>query len=82
MGIVIYPNPATEQLHVETDEWQTGDVTIDLFDIQGRLVSNLYKGIGNGVLREAYDIHTLPQGSYIVRFSGANGIARARFVKL
>lgn len=82
MGIVIYPNPAMEQLHVETDDRQTGDVTIDLFDVQGRLVSNLYKGIGNGILREVYDIHTLPPGSYVVRFSGANGIARARFVKL
>lgn len=64
----LYPNPANGQVHVSFSMAHAVQVTVCLYDMQGRLV----KQLGNGKMQEGqqqlvFDIAGLPQGQYFCR---------------
>lgn len=70
----IYPNPAVNNTQILYGLRTAADVTIDLYDISGRLVTNLYKGndAGGSYVRDI-DLSNVNGGAYFVSLQAGNG---------
>jgi polyhydroxybutyrate depolymerase len=71
----IYPNPANDQLTIETDEQD--EYQAQIIDLQGSIVQ---KNISIGV-QKTLDIAHLPTGIYVLRLSSEKGQINKKFVK-
>ena len=82
--IVVYPNPAEEQLIVECRDAINGVSTmttitnIEIFDVFGRNVSRLISHISHPIF---IDISHLPSGIYFVRIQTENNIITKKIIK-
>ncbi|WP_022824633.1 Ig-like domain-containing protein [Hymenobacter norwichensis] len=76
--LTLYPNPATDVLHLTlTAAVQKGQVTV--YSTTGALV--LTKVL-NSTLDATLDVSKLPQGAYLLKVTGENGVQQTRrFVK-
>jgi len=64
----LYPNPAYETCKVKYVLDQSGEVSIDLFDVTGKLVKQVYSGqTENGLRVLTFDCSDMPQGVYFCR---------------
>ncbi len=79
----VFPNPTMEWVQFEFDMPQTGSVSIQLRDMQGRYVATLGEGnVKAGKNQLTFDVASLASGTYIVTIqTGEELIARERFVK-
>ncbi|MBK6483095.1 MAG: T9SS type A sorting domain-containing protein [Chitinophagaceae bacterium] len=70
----IYPNPAVDQTQILYGLHTAEDVTIDLYDVAGRFVANLYKGndAGGSYVRKV-DLSNVASGAYMVSLKAGNG---------
>lgn len=80
-GIVIFPNPANQLLHIDSlkisDKWQSVEITAT--DGKTHLLSYSIKGVS----RISLNISTLPKGMYLVIFRNQYGrVAYQKLVKL
>lgn len=71
---VVYPNPAHDELFVDTPEGVQGG-TISIFDVQGKQVKNQILNSNR------IDVSTLETGSYVLRFSKGEIRAEQKFFK-
>jgi hypothetical protein len=79
---LVYPNPASDVLHIQYEPPAQEEVTIALFDVQGKQV--LHKTLGKetvGKHLETFDVAHLPSGNYLCRISNANGTISKQVVK-
>lgn len=75
MNIMAFPNPANEFVSVRLNIPQTSMATISLFNISGKLISNLYEDrIKSGENLLTFDIAHLLPGSYVLRVLNAEGV--------
>ena len=74
----IYPNPATNQLHVKLTKPITKNTTLTITDMQGRLVQEYPHSLEEGPGGEVINISTLSQGIYLLKLNGQV----QRFVKM
>lgn len=66
----IYPYPANDHVHVELQLEDTADLQVDVFDVLGRSVVNLAKGMAPaGVKRITWSPKDEPAGLYFVRYA-------------
>jgi hypothetical protein len=72
--IVLYPNPALNELFMEIDDLAITKISI--FDYSGQLIKSIVNNTNNQI-----DISGLKQGMYILKVSTENGISTNRFVK-
>lgn len=64
---IVYPNPATSQLNLEMHLKQQSNVQVDIYDLQGRMVKNIYNGTLTGGLKNLNaDVSNIYQGLYFV----------------
>jgi photosystem II stability/assembly factor-like uncharacterized protein len=77
-----YPNPFVDRVHLSWSLPQTGPVTIDAFDVQGRRVAKLYQGV-QAVGRHAltWDGAHLTAGAYWIRITTRSGSQTRSVVK-
>ena len=68
----IYPNPTTDILNVNTKE----DVSLQLFDISGRMVYQDFLTAGN----HKFDVSTYGKGVYILRLNHSSEVQTQRIV--
>ena len=67
----VYPNPVVENFDVVFSAEQRQQVTISLFDAQGKLVANLYTGIVEaGKNMFSFNKAGLAKGSYVLNIKG------------
>jgi hypothetical protein len=69
--VVIFPNPTSTNLNVRYNLPKEDDITIALFDMQGKLI--LQKKVGkqvSGEQQQTIDVSNLPEGSYACRIKG------------
>jgi hypothetical protein len=80
-GILVYPNPATDRLLVDTGMGLTGKVTVRIFDVQGRLVilKPVQQITGAGIID--LDISALETGVYVLEVQTSQGNQVARWIK-
>lgn len=73
----IYPNPATESIHLEITHLR-GNLSYDLFDLKGKLIARAQIT----KLKTNIDVQSLPVGSYIIEVSENLGpITTLKFIK-
>ncbi len=70
-GVQVFPNPATDDLYIQTDRILTGEVVAEMFDASGRQVIRQEFGRGSQYLQ--LKIATLAAGVYQVRVTGNEG---------
>jgi plastocyanin len=70
--ILVYPNPASEYLKIEFNAPKKERVTLDLIDIIGRNVDNLYSAQYQGTFSNTFSLPSLPNGKYFLRFNYGN----------
>jgi len=75
--VEIYPNPATNELHVKIRTTLTAPVTITIYNMQGKTVKQITTKQNENVI----DISGLEQGVYGVRVVGDFNVVE-RFVKM
>ncbi|MCC9134962.1 T9SS type A sorting domain-containing protein [Pontibacter silvestris] len=68
----VYPNPATTKLNVIITSKVTGPATVQLFDLQGKLVSSKDIELKEGVNELEQSLQSLSTGIYILRLIGEN----------
>jgi hypothetical protein len=72
--INIYPNPFNTVLHIEITIPNSGDVTVTIIDINGKLIRTLHEEIMTGVIQAVWDgkdnnQHQVPPGVYFCRIN-------------
>ncbi|MDO9255859.1 MAG: T9SS type A sorting domain-containing protein [Bacteroidales bacterium] len=72
-NIVIYPNPASNNITIESNE----RATIEIFNMQGQLI----QGISTNSPNTNVDISAFPDGVYVLKAKSGKGIVTKKFVK-
>ena len=71
--LLIYPNPAEDVLHIESEK----AASIFILDMSGRIVESKEMGIGTATI----DISKLATGLYIIKAIGDGNVTFAKFLK-
>ena len=79
--VVVFPNPSQHTNTLIFNKTQTEQTTIDLYDIQGRLIQPVYNGTISEGMEITVDITGLSSGLYVYRVSNATIDKTIRFVK-
>ncbi|MDR9399702.1 MAG: T9SS type A sorting domain-containing protein, partial [Salibacter sp.] len=69
----VYPNPASSQVNVALDLAERMDVTIEVADMQGRVVKLKNLGEVNGKQVYNFNASDLSSGVYILNIQNQNG---------
>jgi hypothetical protein len=74
----VYPNPATENVHIEFKETLSEDVSYKLYNLKGQLV---YSGqIASGSLQHRINVAEFKVGSYYLELSYNNSNSKFQLV--
>ena len=75
-GLRIYPNPVTNDLHIELQDQK--DYNFKLIDLQGRIIKEIWTSpaIRSIILKE------IPTGTYILRIQSKDFITYRKIVKI
>lgn len=65
----LFPNPATDQLNIDLQTDGRVELTLTLFNLEGRKIKVQSIDI-QSVAKEKWDISNLPTGQYYLNFSG------------
>jgi hypothetical protein len=80
--VMIFPNPTSANLNVCFNLPKEDEITIALFDKQGKLI--LQKSLGKqvpGEYQEILDLSNIPQGTYVCRISGKQNTITKKIIK-
>lgn len=72
LNVVVYPNPSTGIVTIQTDE---AIKLVELIDLQGNIVLKAIPAANQ------VDIHSLAKGSYFIRLQAENGIGWTKIIK-
>jgi hypothetical protein len=80
--LTVYPVPATNQVHFVVTPAQTGTLTLDVLDTQGRLVRRLAtdRGVQGQAAEYLLDGSTWAAGVYTVRLNMAGQVSHTKLV--
>jgi hypothetical protein len=82
-GLSIFPNPASQTIQIEYNAKKTGIVQLQIFDQQGKLVTNSrisVKAADSNL--GTIDVSTYTPGIYLVKISDNNSVKNKTFVKI
>ncbi|HEX8378661.1 MAG TPA: PA14 domain-containing protein [Pedobacter sp.] len=66
--LTIFPNPVSENATVEFTSIEPANAVLNLYDLQGRLILEIFKGrVGVGVITTNLNAQGMENGAYIVR---------------
>jgi hypothetical protein len=71
--IILYPNPATDNLTIESPQ----KATIEIFNIQGQLLKSTVAGNNKTMI----GISAFQSGMYLVKVKTDHGVAVKKFIK-
>lgn len=77
-GLLLYPNPATQSIYVESSD-NANILTIHLYDAAGKHIDNIRADVLGTTLR--VETSRLPAGAYTLRVLTSYGTRSLRFVK-
>lgn len=78
MNINVFPNPASDLIAIQIIDLVTEDLTIELFDIAGKLIET--KNIYKGTTIAFFETETLYNGTYILKISDSKNSITKRVV--
>lgn len=71
--MVVYPNPATDQISLAVTGWNTSNAKISIYNVYGQKVSELFSGkISEQNWNRFYDVSQLSNGVYFIEVKGEN----------
>ena len=77
----IAPNPASESTSAEISTTNTGFFTIQLFDMLGKKIKDIYSGdIDAGNRKITVDLHDVSQGEYFLRMGSPIGVKTVKII--
>jgi CubicO group peptidase (beta-lactamase class C family) len=81
-AFTLFPNPSSEKVSVVFETTEAGTAHLDLFDVGGKLVSNVFNRQLEKGVQQKIQIGTtgLPSGVYIVRLQTASGIDQEKLI--
>jgi hypothetical protein len=79
-GIEVYPNPAMDKLHIKFNSEQTGDYTINVVDLAGRIVINHAGKAQQGINKKEFDLSGITKGLYMVELKSISQDLHLRIV--
>lgn len=82
-GVTIYPNPASDHVHIEIESINTSDAILEVYDLKGaKLLINTEAMLHNGVTGFYVDLKTsaLLPGMYITKITAEGKTYTAKFV--
>lgn len=79
--LLIFPNPATEQIRVELVGNIGNNAQVEVIDMNGRVVKRQLVANNNQTYAADFQIADLQKGYYLVRVSGDNGSETTPFIK-
>ena len=80
--VVIFPNPTSTNLNLRYNLPKDDEITIALFDMQGKLI--LQKSLGkqvSGEQQQTLYVSNLPEGSYVCRIKGQHQTVTKTVIK-
>ena len=80
--VVIFPNPTSTNLNLRYNLPKDDEITIALFDMQGKLI--LQKSLGkqvSGEQQQTLDVSNLHEGSYVCRIKGQHQTVTKTVIK-
>ena len=82
VSISVYPNPSSTHASVFFKTSQTGKAYLRLYDMQGKLIKNIYEGISEKGMPQKVEIDTgrFPPGIYVTRLQTSAGISEKKIV--
>lgn len=81
-GLRVYPNPMKYQGAIEFEAQFTGNVDINIFDINGRQVKTWQERVVKGQNQITLDVNTLRSGTYYATLQGGESRSLAKFIVL
>ena len=79
--IKVFPNPTQGYVTFEFSTMLDGKVTIDLFNMQGKLICNIFTGdVKAGEQRSVIFNKALPAGNYIYRMNTVDGVTTGKLI--
>ena len=77
--ITLFPNPATDELNVNLQQFVGESITIGIFNVNGQLVKNLeidevYEGV------QSINVNTLENGTYLMQIRSPESIVSKKFI--
>jgi photosystem II stability/assembly factor-like uncharacterized protein len=77
----IYPNPASDNINAEFSLDSPGDVTLKVYDINGRLIKQQqFNGLQIGVHNKSMNVSSLKRGTYIIHVDDGRHVEVSRLV--
>ena len=81
-GMIIYPNPASENLNIEFSSDINSDVVISVINAFGQEIQSIQKQVNYGQNKFSLDVSGLASGIYFVSIKGNNSNSKMmKFVK-
>lgn len=77
-NLSVYPNPTADYTRIELDLKATERLTIELMDINGRVVKTESRTFDAGTQNYELDLSSLPKGNYVIRVSGEQTLRTAK----
>jgi hypothetical protein len=73
--LILFPNPADEEVHLRFILNNKSNITAEIYDISGRLISQPYNDLMSPAEHDiSIDISGWPNGVYIIRFQAGNEV--------
>lgn len=83
LTVSLYPNPVNENATIKFNLSKTDDVKINVYNIQGRLISTFsLSNMAAGNHSYSFDCKNISKGTYIVNIVSGTESATAKFVKM
>jgi photosystem II stability/assembly factor-like uncharacterized protein len=79
--INVYPNPTSSTFSYELSIEQPVIARVDLFSIDGRMISSENKRLTTGKNKGSINLNTMPTGTYVLRIATAEGSFSCNIVK-
>jgi hypothetical protein len=81
-GFSAFPNPFSQHLNVRFKIAETGLVNVRLFDLNGKMVNQLFQGEAPGGMVRQFTISSqnLPAGTYICRLQTSAGVSQLKII--
>jgi len=81
--VKVYPNPFTDHFTVEVDLKEDGPVLIEVFELTGRKISEVYDYVMNkGIQKSFFEFKNAKPGIYSIRISNNSQILFHKLVKV
>jgi endoglucanase len=79
--LTVYPNPFEDYININYENEFIGDVTINIYDILGRLIKRYNINKSSEILQERIDVSMIREGAYILQLRAGNAVRTNKIIK-